>query len=82
VAKRRRKPKLEDPEMVDVSLPALVVDRLVHHKLKLGAMSIGSVIARLTRFYDRVAPSVREEGAELRLLHKDGKWEKIDAEDV
>jgi hypothetical protein len=68
--------------MVDVRLPALVVDRLVHHRLKLGSMSIGSVIARLTRFYDRVAPSVHEEGAELRLLHRDGRFEIINPEDI
>lgn len=79
--RKRRKPAPELREET-LNLPALTAERLSYWRARLGEMSIGSMVARMVRFYDRAASSVHGEGATIRLLHKDGKHEILDPEEV
>jgi hypothetical protein len=59
-----------------------VAVRLEELRQLLGSSSAGAVVARLVRFYDRLASSVFIEGATVQLRHKDGRWENLDPEEL
>jgi len=65
-----------------MKVPSLVAIRLEELRSLLGAPSAGAVVARLVRFYDRLASSVFLEGATVQLRHRDGRWENLDPEEL
>lgn len=65
-----------------ITVPGLVAVRLEELRRFLGAPSAGAAVARLVRFYDRLASSVFLEGATVQIRHKDGKWENLDPEEL
>jgi hypothetical protein len=78
MARRQRRPPDLGTRELRVELDAEVHTRLEYLRQLVGAVSDGEVVLRAVRAFDKAVCAVKVEGAECRLLHRNGRTEPLE----